>query len=403
MSVFYLIFIALAIYFSIRYDGIEGYDSHKQHRLWLVCIYLICLAGFSYGIGGDKFSYMEEFEYYPDTFADAKFIILKGLFLRGQMPLWTIVNLVCKLLFHSFYAVQFTESIVINTAVCFFISRYTHRYFLTLLLYFLSLQYFLFNVEVMREGFALGFALIGMHCWMRGRRWQFAIMIFLALTAHISAFIVLLFPFLRFKASWLTLCIAILATFVLWAVSDRILGDILGAVMGTGTLGTKVMYYTLQTSSFPALIVHDFRYLILPYIMMYTAIIFEPSEQMRKDKERLLAFFTVLAVLVSGIPGLSRFYNYSYIFYFILTAEFIYMLFRFKEFLAIRIGTVLLSAFFVSQHYRVYYESSDSYFYEMYYPYTCILNEDADVDFRKVAHKESLMPVLKDKNVRKIE
>ena len=79
------------------------------------------------------------------------------------------------------------------------------------------------------------------------------------------------------------------------------------------------------------------------------------------------------------------------------------MLFRFKEFLAIRIGTVLLSAFFVSQHYRVYYESSDSYFYEMYYPYTCILNEDADVDFRKVAHKESLMPVLKDKNVRKIE
>ena len=403
MTIFYFIFIALAVYFSIRYDRIEEYDSHKQHRLWLMCVYLICLAGFSYGLGGDKFTYMEEFEYYPDTFAEIKLIILKGLFLRGQMPLWTLVNVVCKLLFHSFYAVQFAESIVINSAICFFISRYTHRYFLTLLLYFLSLQFFIFNVEVMREGFALGFALIGMHGWMKGRRWLFVFMILLSLTAHVSAFIALLFPFSRFKASWQTLCVAIVASFVLWAVSDKLLGDVLGTVVGTGSFGTKAMYYSLQTSSVMALAVHDIRFLILPYIMMYSAILLEPSEQMRKYKEWLLAYFTILSVLICGIPGLSRFYNYSYIFYFILTAEFIYMLFRYKEFLIIRIGTVVLSTLFVIQHYRVYYQSTDSYVYEMYYPYTCILNEDADVNFRKVAHQESLMLRLKDKNVRKIE
>ena len=59
MSIFYLIFIVLAVYFSYRYDGIEEYDSHKQHRLWLMCGYLICLTGFSYGLGGDKFVYMQ--------------------------------------------------------------------------------------------------------------------------------------------------------------------------------------------------------------------------------------------------------------------------------------------------------------------------------------------------------
>ena len=55
MSIFYVIFVMLTAYFSFRYDGIEEYDSHKQHRFWLMCFYLICLSGFSYGLGGDKF------------------------------------------------------------------------------------------------------------------------------------------------------------------------------------------------------------------------------------------------------------------------------------------------------------------------------------------------------------
>ena len=104
MTIFYLIFVALAIYFSIRYDGKEEYDSHKQHRLWLMCAYMVCLTGFSYGLGADKFAYKNEFDYYPSSFSDAKEYILVGLFVRGQMPLWTIVNIICRALFDSFYA-----------------------------------------------------------------------------------------------------------------------------------------------------------------------------------------------------------------------------------------------------------------------------------------------------------
>ena len=83
MSIFYLIFILLTAYYSYRYDGIEEYDSHKQHRLWLMCFYLICLAGFSYGLGGDKFTYMEEFEEYPNDFSEIKDYIFLKVILRS--------------------------------------------------------------------------------------------------------------------------------------------------------------------------------------------------------------------------------------------------------------------------------------------------------------------------------
>ena len=403
MTIFYLIFILLAVYYCFRYDGIEEYDSHKQHRLWLMCGYLICLTGFSYGLGGDKFTYMEQFENYPSTLEDTKLFIMKGMLLGMQMPLWTIINMVCKFLFNSFYAVQLAESFVINVAVCFAISRYTHRYFLTLLLYFLSLQYFIFNTEIMREGFALGLSLIGMHFWIKKRRWMFAVMICLAVTAHVSAVIAFLFPFARFKASWKTLAVAVMVSLLLWAVSDEIMGRAYGLLAGTGTLAVKAMYYSLQTSSALAVLVHDLRFLILPFIMMYSSVQMESSEQLRKYKEHFLAYFTILAVIVSAIPGLIRFYNYAYIYYFIMTAEFIYTLFRYREHIIPKVGTLAVSIFFVIQFYRGYYESSNSYFYEFYYPYTCILNEDADVSFRIVAHGEAIAQQIRDKNIRDIE
>ena len=107
MSIFYVIFIVLAAYFSFKYDRIEEYDSHKQHRLWLMCFYLVCLSGFSYGLGADKFTYLEEFDEYPDHFSDLDDIVYVCFMTRGQMPLWTILNMVCKVVFDSFYAVQF--------------------------------------------------------------------------------------------------------------------------------------------------------------------------------------------------------------------------------------------------------------------------------------------------------
>lgn len=404
MSIFYVIFILLAAYFSYRYDGIEEYDSHKQHRLWLMCGYMICLTGFSYGLGADKFTYMEEFEYYPKSFAEAREYILSSLLLRGQMPLWTLTNLSCKYFFDSFYAVQLLESATINIAVCYIVSKYTHRYFLFLLFYFFSLKYFIFNCEVMREGFAIAFVMIGMHGYMNGRRWQFFVLLFIGLMFHVSAAIAFLFPFINLKLSWKTLFISIILSFVFWIVSDFMMGKVLSmAFGGEGAFAQKITFYSLQASSFFGYLRYLLTYLIFPYIVMYYMILNEPSEEMRKRKIKLTSFMLVLAIIAISIYPLARFYNYVQIFYLIMFTDFLFTLFRSYEHLIIRIGTSIGTILIMFWFYFSHYETTDTYYYDFFYPYTCILHEDKSVFFRSIAHEEAVNPQATDKNTRDIE
>lgn len=404
MSIVYLIFILLTAYFSYRYDSIEEYDSHKQHRLWLMCGYLICLTGFSYGLGGDKFVYMDEFEFYPSTFSEAYDYIVTGLLTRGQMPLWTLVNIFCKSIFNSFYAVQLIQSAAINIAVCYIVSKYTHRYFLFLLLYFFSLKYFIFNCEVMREGFALAIMMIGMHGYMNGRKWLFYVLLPFALMFHISAIITILFPLVNIKLSWKTLYIAIGLSFVLWLASDLVMGKILSlAFGGQSVFAAKVMFYSLQASSIFGYLRYLLTYLLFPYIIMYFMIQYEPDEKIKKIRIKLTSYMVVLSIIAVSIYPLARFYNYVQIFYLCMFADFLFILFRNYEHLVIRVGTSVGTILLMFWFYFSHYETTNTYYYDFFYPYTCILNENKGVYFRSVAHDEATNPQVTDKNTRDIE
>ena len=404
MSIFYLIFILMAVYFSYQYDGIEEYNSHKQHRLWLMCAYLVCLSGFSYGLGGDKFTYMAEFERYPNNFMEVGNEVWLQFMLKGQMPLWTLLNISCKTLFNSFYAVQLVESAAINVAVCYLVSKYTHRYFLFMLIYFFTLQYFLFNTQVMREGLALSFALYGMHGYMSGRKWLFFVLLSLGVLFHISAAVAFLFPFVRFKISWKTLIVAFFGAFCIWLLSDLILGKVMIAVLGgMGSMVEKILYYSLHASTIFGFLRNAITYLIFPFVIMYTSISMEPSEELKKRKEKMISFVVVLAVLASSLAGFVRIYNYAQIFYLVMFADFVYVLFRIKKHFVIRFATLVGTIFLILCNYFIYYKTTNTYFWQFYYPYTCILDEDANIYFREIAHDESLADEQKDNNVREIK
>lgn len=404
MSIFYIIFILLAVYWSYRYDGIEEYDSHKQHRLWLLCLYLICLSGFSYGLGGDKFTYMEEFEEYPEDLSEIGDYLWLKIVLRSEMPLWTIINWACKVFFDSFYVVQFLEAAAINIAACYLVSKYTHRYFLFFLVYFFSLQFFLFNTEVMREGFAMACVLIGMHGWMNGRRWLLFASIPIGILFHVSASVALLFPLAFFRPTWKTLSYACLTAFVLWAVSDKVLAFFMNfALGGMGSFVLKVMVYSIQGSTFFGLIRALLTFLVIPFVIMYTAVITEPSEERRRKKEQMTAFVIIMGTLACSFAGFVRVYNYIQIFYLIGMADFLYVFFSFKELLLARLGAFVGASAIIIMSYFVYYESTGAYFYEFYYPYTCILDETDDVMIRKLTHIESTAVKVEDNNIRDID
>lgn len=404
MSIFYVIFIFLTAYFSFRYDRIEEYDAHKQHRLWIMCGYLILLTGFSYGLGGDKFVYMSEFEDYPDTFTEVGDQIYMRFMMSGQMPLWTLLNLFAKSVFHSFYAVQLIQSAAINTAVCYVASKYTHRYFLFLLIYFFTLQYFILNTEVMREGLALAFILVGIVGYMNGKKWLYFLMLPIGLMFHISALTALLFPFFHFKTSWKSLGIVFFTAFFIWLLSDLVLVRLMTSVLGSvGAIIEKILFYSIQATTIFGFLRSAITYIILPFVVMYTVTQAEPSKELRECRERIMSFMLVLGVLASSFAGFVRLFNYVQIFYLIMLADFVYTLFRSKEHFIMRVGTLVVFVFLISQNYRIYYKSTDTYYYQFFFPYTCILNEEDDVFIREIAHTEAVNPEITDNNVRDID
>jgi hypothetical protein len=324
--------------------------------------------------------------------------------LKGQMPLWTFVNMLAKSLFHSFYALQIIQSATINTAVCYIVSKYTHRYFLFLLVYFFTLHYFVLNTEVMREGFAIAFALIGMHNWMSGRKWLFFLMFLIALLFHISTVTLLLFPFVRFPISWKTLPIAFFAAFCIWLFSDLVLGKVMMAVLGgMGAMVEKVLFYSLHASTIFGFLRSALTFLVFPFIIMYTALNYEPSETLRERKEKMISYMLVLGILSASLAGFSRVYNYTRVFYLIMLADFIYITFHQQRHFIFRTGIIACTAFFISLNYLIYFKTTKQYFYQFYYPYTCILNEDRSVYLREITHFESTSVEDQEKNVRKLE
>ena len=136
---------------------------------------------------------------------------------------------------------------------------------------------------------------------------------------------------------------------------------------------------------------------------MYYMILNEPSEEMRKRKIKLTSFMLVLAIIAISIYPLARFYNYVQIFYLIMFTDFLFTLFRSYEHLIIRIGTSIGTILIMFWFYFSHYETTDTYYYDFFYPYTCILHEDKSVFFRSIAHEEAVNPQATDKNTRDIE
>ena len=119
--------------------------------------------------------------------------------------------------------------------------------------------------------------------------------------------------------------------------------------------------------------------------------------------ERMIAYMLLLGVLASAFAGFTRLFNYARIFYLILMADFVYMLFRQKTHLIIRVGTLMGTLFLIALQYMVSYKTTNTYYYDYFYPYTCILDENKSVYFREAAHAEAVDDEAEDDNVRNIE
>lgn len=389
----YILFILLTFCLSLRFDGQAEYTRTKKVWYIIVGVYLVLLAGFRNGVGGDTQLYMQDFEYVPSTWGELNEFISDELTESGYMPGWSILVFLCKRWFDSFYAVQLAQALIVNIGILYLFRQYTTHIFLCTLLYGVSYVFFLFNMEVMREAIAVVLCGIGMHSYLRGEKWKFYLLVGISILFHISALVALLFPFVRLKQINIkTMIMAFFAALLLFLLSDVIV-NYLPSLLGSSVnrIVEKIFLYSDVTLNLFGFLENAIRYLVINAgIVFFAQWSIGEDEQRQKDYIKYMSFYLIITVLICGFIGFSRFRNYTLIFFLIMLTEFIYH-YKSQLYTNAIIKLIVLAGFvfYTSRYYMTYYPGSHGYKYEFYYPYTSILDENVDTSKREDMHEES--------------
>ena len=389
----YILFILLTFCLSLRFDGQAEYTRTKKVWYIIVGVYLVLLAGFRNGVGGDTQLYMQDFEYVPSTWGELNEFISDELTESGYMPGWSILVFLCKRWFDSFYAVQLAQALIVNIGILYLFRQYTTHIFLCTLLYGVSYVFFLFHMEVMREAIAVVLCGIGMHSYLRGEKWKFYLLVGISILFHISALVALLFPFVRLKQINIkTMIMAFFAALFLFLLSDVIV-NYLPSLLGSSVnrIVEKIFLYSDVTLNLFGFLENAIRYLVINAgIVFFAQWSIGEDEQRQKDYTKYMSFYLIITVLICGFIGFSRFRNYTLIFFLIMLTEFIYH-YKSQLYTNAIIKLIVLAGFvfYTSRYYMTYYPGSHGYKYEFYYPYTSILDENVDTSKREDMHEES--------------
>ncbi len=393
----YILFILLTFGLSVFYDGQAEYTRTKKVWYIIVGIYLVLLAGFRNGVGGDTQLYMASFEYVPSTWGELNEFISDELTESGYMPGWSVLVFLCKRWFDSFYAVQLAQALIVNIGILYLFRQYTTHIFLCTLLYGVSYVFFLFNMEVMREAIAVVLCGIGMHSYLRGNKWKFYLLVAISILFHISALVVLLFPFVRFKQiNFKTMVLAFVAALSLFLLSDVVV-NYLPSMLGTAANRTieKIFLYSEITLNLFGFLENAIRYLVINAgIVFFAQWSIGEDEQRQKDYTKYMSFYLIITILICGFIGFTRFRNYTMIFFLIMLTEFIYH-YKSQLYTNAIFKLIVLAGFvfYSGRYYTTYYPGCNGYKYEFYYPYTSILDENIDTSKREDMHEEANVKV----------
>lgn len=314
----YLIILLALIVFSINYDfrGNLVYKANKPYRF--MCICFILLAGLRFFVGSDTHNYVYDFSVMPDLSKLSEFHRLNSRYQFG----WDAYVCIIKSIFGNFVFVQLITAIIVNVILFWFIKRNTTNVFIALLCYYI-LNYFEYNMEIMREAIAVALGLIAIMLYSKGYKRYYVLLVFVAFEIHISAVILLIVPFLVnvkytkkkiIVISLLSIIVPILFSQIsglteiitLFAASDP---EYLSGYLNQSLDSSRnILYYILLFVS----------YLVLPVICIFIL----------KEKTKYVGFvtaFIILRCLGMFTYAFYRFGNYFEPFYWILLADAIYI------------------------------------------------------------------------------
>lgn len=379
LYLFIILYLIVLIYF---FDCNKIKSRYKNVHYNLILIILVLVSGLRYRMAPDSVAYMDNFRYLTVPLSELK---LENFTESRYQPFWILINSFCKSI-GSYVLLQIICALILNVCVFHFFKKTTTKIFTCILFYFL-VDYFYFNMEIVRESLAIGVFLLAMIKYNEKKMFKTYFLILIAFLFHHFAAILFMVPFFltkkisfKFKLFFLLGIILFLFAFQ----SPLVFIDSYLAKFST----VDVTLYDLA----------DFKMSVFGYLYMFLKIIpvlivillFRkrdiPNVFFKKDLLFSLSLLYVFIIIIRAttIPFIERFSNYFIFFVILLLTGAIYdiverYVIKIFQFNTILIISILCFLFQVTP----YLEINPMFgvpLYKRYYPYYSVISEKTDPD-----------------------
>ncbi|MCH5224953.1 MAG: EpsG family protein [Muribaculaceae bacterium] len=393
-----LLLILIGIY---RYDYCKV--RHGRLLLWVIlCILLICIAGFRYRLGGDTLQYESFFRKVP-ALADLRLHYFQDI---RYAPGFVILGSLSKTIYNDVMVLQFAEALIVDTVVFYFFWKNTrHIYFAALLFYIL--MYLNLNMEIMREAISVSFFLLAWPFILRGQWLKYYIMVGCAMLFHVSAFALLVLPliflpglryFFTFDTrTWIFGAICLLLGFT----ASYFFFNFIKAIAVTETMVDRANIYSdsdfggLRTLNIVGLFSRLVRYVFYPALAIYFINKAKGKSLFSDDKLQKIEILSVASIYVSllssGIFIFQRYNNYLLFFPLIMMSDCVFTVLN-VGYRKVRLGflswMLVFLPMFALSFYTFYFNPVNKegtlMTYMRYYPYKDGFNKEMDPEREKM-------------------
>ncbi len=258
----YLITFILFLIPVVRFDLMK-LPGKRTVWVFLELMFLICIAGFRYRVGGDTLIYMSLFEDYP-TIAELPYFDFEEAFYN---PLWYIYNSIFKSCGDSFVLFQFVHAIIINVSFFIFFHRYCPNCFFSAVLVYFFGYYVYFNFEILREIMCICILLFAYPYLEQKRFIPYFLLSTIALFFHSFSAIMFLLPLmLLVKRDRLWMAIIIIASIVLLLKVIDVVSILLYMTL-EGTAANTIRRYMQELAPNAMGMIVQFL-IIVPFLLM---------------------------------------------------------------------------------------------------------------------------------------
>lgn len=372
----YIISLLLSLFLAIWYD-ILGQTSYKNTWYYILLLWFIALSALQFQVGTDIPYYMLEYQ-----LLDVDHFQVLDIFEGGEdrrQPGWLFLSYICKFITDEYVFFKTIQAVFVNVAIFSFFKRESQNIFLCIFLYVL-IGYLVINFNVIRQSFALGFALYGYSYLKNNQIGKYSLCVIGAFMFHNSAFLLILplcFKFLKYNKTtlWITFGFAIALVYFL---STANLIEHLLDLFKSGAIDLNVSSVGMGYMQSEDLGVRDefsiftLRRLCMVIVLLYFLV---------KTRNIQLAYmgfvWFMIQILLSFFPIIWRFRIYFDYSYFLILATFI-RCFEFPKLKHyskwISLAVICMVLFFYLREYFSPYPNSSMLYIDQYYPYHSVFN-----------------------------